>query len=120
MLQRPVPALLDRRSEDQFNQQQRYGDSSCKAAKVLIRATIAALCFFSLPAFAYTAEPQARFARTLQIPGSWELAVVAEGDFEPRSIRTYSLRIYGGGSTHAPLGDFGSERYGPGMGSLKP
>ena len=72
----------------------------------MIRATITALWFVSLPALVYTAEPEARFARTLHIPGSWELVVVAEGDFEPRSIGSYALRIYGGASTHAPLGDF--------------
>ena len=47
-----------------------------------------------------------RFAKTFSIPGSSEVIVVAEGDFEPRSIGSYSLRLYGGVSGRFPLDDF--------------
>jgi hypothetical protein len=47
-----------------------------------------------------------RFAKTFAIPASFEVIIVAEGDFEPRSIGSYSLRVYGDRSGKFPLGDF--------------
>jgi hypothetical protein len=47
-----------------------------------------------------------RFAKTFSTPGSFEVIAVAEGDFEPRSIGSYSLRLYSGGSGKFPLDDF--------------
>src|SRR5262249_2393699 len=38
--------------------------------------------------------------------GSSEVVVVSEGDFEPRSIGSYSLRVYGGASKKFPTDDF--------------
>ena len=35
-----------------------------------------------------------------------QVAVVAEGDMEPRSIGSYSVRIYRGGNTRFPTDDF--------------
>jgi hypothetical protein len=72
----------------------------------MIRTAIASFWVVLLAALAYGAEANFRFARTLHVPGSWEVVVVAEGDFEPRSAGSYALRIYGGGSTNFPLDDF--------------
>ncbi|HSK28420.1 MAG TPA: PliI family lysozyme inhibitor of I-type lysozyme, partial [Candidatus Limnocylindria bacterium] len=47
-----------------------------------------------------------RFAKMFQIPGSRETVVVAEGDFEPRSVGSYALRVYGGASQKSPMDDF--------------
>jgi hypothetical protein len=59
-----------------------------------------------LTELAYGSEPTLRFAKTFQIPGSSELVVVAEGDFEPRGVGSYSLRIYAGSSKKFPIDDF--------------
>jgi hypothetical protein len=40
------------------------------------------------------------------MPSSPEVVVVAEGDFEPRSIGSYALRVYGGASKNSPTDDF--------------
>lgn len=37
-----------------------------------------------------------RYVKKAPIPGVQEVVVVAEGEFEPRSIGSYSLRIYSG------------------------
>lgn len=52
------------------------------------------------------AEPNVRFAKKFQIPGSPEVVVVAEGDYEPRSVGSYALRVYGGNSKKFPTDDF--------------
>ena len=69
------------------------------------RMVIATLCF-SLAALAYGAEPNVSFVKKFQIPGSAEVLVIAEGDFEPQSIGSYALRIYGGSSKEFPTDDF--------------
>ena len=40
------------------------------------------------------------------MPSSPEVVVVAEGDFEPRSVGSYALRVYGGRSNEFPVDDF--------------
>jgi len=57
-------------------------------------------------ALASRAEPNLRFAKRFQIPGSSAVVVVAEGDFEPRSVGSYTLRVYGGRSNEFPVDDF--------------
>ncbi len=59
-----------------------------------------------LAALAYGAERNSRFAKRFKIPGSSEVVVVAEGDFEPRSAGSYALRVYGGSSKKFPTDDF--------------
>src|ERR1051325_4773816 len=63
-----------------------------------------AICF--LTAVAYGAQANSRFARKFQMPGSSEVVVVAEGDFEPRSVGSYALTVYGGRSKKFPTDDF--------------
>ena len=57
-------------------------------------------------AFAYGAEPNLRFVKKFQFGGAPEVIVVAEGDFEPRGVGSYALRVYGGTSKKFPLDDF--------------
>jgi hypothetical protein len=59
-----------------------------------------------LTELAYGSEPSSRFVNKFQIPGSPELVVVAEGDFEPRGVGSYALRIYAGPSEKFPMDDF--------------
>ena len=70
------------------------------------RTIVASFCVVLLATLAYGSEPNLRFAKTFQISGSRELIVVAEGDFEPRSMGSYALRVYGGASQNSPLDDF--------------
>jgi len=55
---------------------------------------------------AYGSERNLRFVKQFQIPGSAEVVVVAEGDLEPRSMGSYTLRLYGGKSDKFPTDDF--------------
>jgi hypothetical protein len=59
-----------------------------------------------LTSFVYGSEENLRFVKKFQIPGSAEVVVVAEGDFEPRSTGSYSLRVYGGTSKKFPTDNF--------------
>jgi hypothetical protein len=69
------------------------------------RATLAAVIVL-LTGLAHGSERSARVVKKLQIPGSLEVVVVAEGDFEPRSVGSYTLRLYGGSSAKFPTDDF--------------
>jgi PliI/PliC-like inhibitor of I-type lysozyme len=70
--------------------------------KTIIIASVA----FLLTGLAQGSERNFRLVKKFQIPGSTEVVVVAEGDFEPRSTGSYSLRIYGGAGDH-PFRGFG-------------
>lgn len=70
------------------------------------RVIIASFGAVLLAALAHGADRDSRFANKFQIPGSREMVVVAEGDFEPRSVGSYALRVYGGSSKQFPLDDF--------------
>ena len=72
----------------------------------LIKRTVIVSLVFLLAGFANGAERNSRFVKKLQVPGSTEIVVVAEGEFEPRSIGSYTLKIYGGGSKQFPTDDF--------------
>lgn len=52
------------------------------------------------------AEANPRFVKKFQVTGLPEVIVVAEGEFEPRSIGSYSVRIYSGRSPKFPFDDF--------------
>ncbi len=55
---------------------------------------------------AYGADEGARLVWKAVIPGGPTIVVVAEGDFEPRSVGSYSVRAYAGTSTLFPYDDF--------------
>jgi len=55
---------------------------------------------------AYGAERNLRFVKMFQIPGFTERLVIAEGEFEPRSIGSYALRIYKGTSQKFAADEF--------------
>jgi hypothetical protein len=71
--------------------------------KIALAAGFGIVLFAGL---AHGAERHSRFAKSFQIPGSPEVVVVAEGDFEPRSVGSYALRVYGGASKKSPTDDF--------------
>ena len=54
----------------------------------------------------FAAEQEHRFVQIFRFPAAPEFVVVAEGDFEPRSVGSYTLRVYGGKSDNFPTDDF--------------
>lgn len=74
--------------------------------RTLATTIVVSVCLVLVAALASGAEPNSRFAKRFQIPGSSAMVVVAEGDFEPRSIGSYALRVYGGASKKSPTDDF--------------
>jgi len=46
-----------------------------------------------------------RFVKQIKLP-TGQIAVVAEGDLEPRSIGSYSVRLYSGANPKYPTNDF--------------
>jgi hypothetical protein len=71
-----------------------------------MRRIIATCWMVILSASAYSGETNLRFAKWFQFPGRREVVAVSEGDFEPRSIGSYALRVYGGASKSSPTDDF--------------
>jgi hypothetical protein len=57
-----------------------------------------------MPLFTHAAEH--RFVQQLPLPDNRSTIQVAEGDNEPRSIGSYSIRLYGGSNPDFPLDDF--------------
>jgi len=52
------------------------------------------------------AEQNYRFVEKMKFPAGPEVVVVAEGEFEPRSIGSYSVRVYSGANPEYPLDDY--------------
>ncbi|HEY7553844.1 MAG TPA: PliI family lysozyme inhibitor of I-type lysozyme [Candidatus Binatia bacterium] len=71
-----------------------------------MKRTIIATLVVLLTSLAYGSEQSSRYVKKFQIPGFSEVVVVAEGDFEPRSVGSYALRVYGGASKKSPTDDF--------------
>ena len=64
---------------------------------------------FALTLLAASAAPAAEEPGRLVhavLPGTSTQVVVAEGQFEPRSVGSYSVRIYGGANPRFPYDDF--------------
>jgi hypothetical protein len=57
-------------------------------------------------AIAIGADDSARVVKKASFPGTQTNVVVAEGDFEPRSVGSYSLRVYGGTNARCPYDKF--------------
>lgn len=70
----------------------------------IIAISVSAILLFI--ALAHGSEGSLRFVKKFQIPNAAEVIVVAEGDFEPRSVGSYALRVYGGSSKKFPTDDF--------------
>jgi hypothetical protein len=67
-----------------------------------------ALCV-ALPLAALPIAPAAAESPVVKqavLPGTSKIVVVAEGELEPRSTGSYSLRIYGGANATHPYDDF--------------
>ena len=71
-----------------------------------MRRITATVCLVFFSALAHGGEANLRFAKWFQIPGRQEVVTVTEGDFEPRSIGSYALRVYGGAAKKSPTDDF--------------
>ncbi|HEX6827686.1 MAG TPA: PliI family lysozyme inhibitor of I-type lysozyme [Burkholderiales bacterium] len=64
-----------------------------------------AAAFFVLAQAPLSAADVERHVESVRLPTS-QMAVIAEGDLEPRSIGSYSLRLYSGRKPEFPLDDF--------------
>jgi Periplasmic lysozyme inhibitor of I-type lysozyme len=72
----------------------------------MMKSTLAVIGLITVVGFAYGSEPNSNITRILQVPGAQELVVVAEGEFEPRGVGSYTLRVYGRARTEFPLDEF--------------
>ena len=72
----------------------------------LTKTIVASVWVVLLAAFDSGAQPNLRFAKWFQIPGASAVVVVAEGEFEPRSVGSYALRIYLGAVKKFPTDEF--------------
>lgn len=73
------------------------------------RKTHVALTVFLLVVCAtilFAAETDHRFVQLFRFPGTRETVVIAEGDLEPRSIGSYTMRVYKGRSAEFPTDEF--------------
>ena len=68
---------------------------------------------------ALAADECHRPVRKVAIPGTPNIAVVAEGQFEPRSVGSYSLRVYAGTNPRFPYDDFVTGTVRPRNGSVE-
>lgn len=62
---------------------------------------------------------ETRFVQQLPLPDNRSVIQVAEGDNEPRSIGSYSIRLYGGSNPDFPLDDFIAGQIYPRDGSIE-
>ncbi|QLI81770.1 hypothetical protein HZU75_09615 [Chitinibacter fontanus] len=70
-----------------------------------------------LPLFSHAGET--RFVQQLPLPDNHSIIQVAEGDNEPRSIGSYSIRLYGGSNPNFPFDDFLAGQIYPRDGSVE-
>ena len=70
--------------------------------------TKVALTVFLLAAsaIAFAADADRRFVQVFHLPITMEPVIVAEGDLEPRSIGSYTMRIYKARSAKFPTDEF--------------
>src|SRR5262245_21657751 len=55
---------------------------------------------------ALAAERDVRFIEKAKFPDAPEILVVAEGDFEPKSVGSYSVRVYSGANPDFPVDEY--------------
>ena len=72
-----------------------------------------------IAAAARGADPSARLVRTAMDPAGSTRVVVAEGDFEPRSAGSYSLRVYAAADPQLPYDRFVAGTIRPRAGQLE-
>jgi hypothetical protein len=63
-------------------------------------------CLLFALASLFTHAAEHRFVQQLALPDNRSTIQVAEGDNEPRSTGSYSIRLYGGSNPDFPLDDF--------------
>ena len=70
------------------------------------KVTSAVISVLLAETIALAAEPTYRFVEKMKFPAGAEIVVVAEGEFEPRSIGSYSVRVYSGANPEYPVDDY--------------
>jgi len=61
---------------------------------------------FSLAGHGDADQKSSRLVQKFKMPHSRATVVVAEGEFEPRSVGSYVLNVYGGSSRRSPTDEF--------------
>lgn len=77
------------------------GALNMRALGLLACSALLLACSMSL-----LADGGARFVRSASLPGARATIVVAEGDYEPRSVGSYSIRAYAAGDARFPYDRF--------------
>lgn len=77
-----------------------------RVSRLLDLAAGRAACALLLLALSTTLAAAQRPVLKGVLPGTSKIVVVAEGELEPRSTGSYSLRIYGGANRAHPYDDF--------------
>lgn len=72
----------------------------------MVTRTTATHLFVLLLGFVFGPEASARFAKVFSVPGTAYYVAVSEGEFEPRSIGSYAIRLYAGTSAAFPVDGF--------------
>jgi Periplasmic lysozyme inhibitor of I-type lysozyme len=73
----------------------------------MVNTAVVSIIFVALAGkIVLAAEGDFRFVEKTKFPDAPEILVVAEGDFEPRSIGSYSIRIYSGANPDFPVDDY--------------
>lgn len=67
--------------------------------------TVSVLAFSAATA-AFGQSPESRYVEKTRVPGAQQVIVVAEGEFEPRSVGSYTLRLYSGVPAKFPTDRF--------------
>jgi hypothetical protein len=96
----------DGRRDIQFTPRSHRFKGTLSLAGSLTKTIVVSLWFILLTAFHAGAQPNLRFAKWFHIPGGSEVVVVAEGEFEPRSVGSYAVRLYGGAANKFSTDDF--------------
>jgi Periplasmic lysozyme inhibitor of I-type lysozyme len=71
-----------------------------------VRALLVLLVLLVGVSTALGADERSRAVKEAALPGASTIVVVAEGEFEPRSVGSYSLRVYGGTNPRFAHDDF--------------
>ena len=84
----------------------RWTETICPLTNCWTKIIVASVWVVLLAALHAGAQANLRFAKWFQIPGASAVVVVAEGEFEARSVGSYALRVYGGAAKKFPTDDF--------------
>jgi len=83
------------------------------------KAYVLALGLILTAEIGVASQAETRYVKQNKYPGSSEIVVVAEGEFEPRSVGSYTLRIYSGANPKFALDDYVTGLVRPRNGSVE-